>query len=90
LSFRERCEEIHNAFEDLPGLQLNGDRISPVKHLVLEKMNATREEDKAIMTKVVEKVRTIYLDEHNYGIFTKTLFSKKLHPKSLNATIWQP
>ena len=56
---RERCEEMHNAFEDLPGLQLNGDRISPVKHLVLRKMNATRDEDKAVMTEVVEKVRHV-------------------------------
>ncbi len=55
-SLRERCEEIHNVFEDLPGLKLNGDRISPVKHLVLRKMNATREEDKAVMTKVVNRV----------------------------------
>lgn len=53
---RERCDEMHNAFEDLPGLKLNGDRISPVKHLVLREMNSTREEDKAIMTKVVNKV----------------------------------
>ena len=56
---RERCEEIHNAFEDLPGMRLNGDRISPVKHLVLRNMNASREEDKAVMTEVVERVRRI-------------------------------
>ena len=57
INSRERCEEIHNAFEDLPGLKLNGDRISPVKHLVLRNMNASREEDKAVMTEVVERVR---------------------------------
>ena len=54
---RERCEEIHNAFEDLPGMKLNGDRISPVKHLVLRNMNASREEDTAVMTEIVERVR---------------------------------
>ena len=55
--YRERCEEIHNAFEDLPGMKLNGDRISPVKHLVLRNMNASREEDTAVMTEIVERVR---------------------------------
>ena len=56
-NFRERCEEIHNAFEDLPGMKLNGDRISPVKHLVLRSMSASREEDKAVVNEIVERVR---------------------------------
>lgn len=54
---RDRCEEIHNAFEDLPGLKLNGDRISPVKHLVLRNMKASREEEKAVMTEIVDRSR---------------------------------
>lgn len=36
---------------------LRGDRISPVKHLVLKMKSDNREEDKATMTKVVNKVR---------------------------------
>ena len=41
-------------------MKLNGDRISPVKHLVLRKMNASREEDKAVVNEVVERVRHIW------------------------------
>ena len=38
-------------------MKLNGDRISPVKHLVLRSMSASREEDKAVVNEIVERVR---------------------------------
>ena len=41
-------------------MKLNGDRISPVKHLVLRNMSASREEDKVVVNDVVERVRHIW------------------------------
>ena len=41
-------------------MKLNGDRISPVKHLVLRNMSASREEDKEVVNEVVERVRPLH------------------------------
>ena len=44
-------------------MKLNGDRISPVKHLVLRNINASREEDKAVVNDVVERVRQLAVED---------------------------
>jgi hypothetical protein len=50
------AEELHTAFEDLPGLTLSGDRISPVKHLRLKSSSGDRDKDKRMMYELVKKV----------------------------------
>lgn len=52
----ELAEEMHNAFEDLPGLVLIGDRISVVKHLRLKEPHESRQEDRAILNDIVLRV----------------------------------
>lgn len=54
---RDRCEAVHDAFEGFGELELDGDRLSPVKHLrVVESRRKSAEEDKKLLRKIVAKV----------------------------------
>ena len=54
---RERCETVHDAFEGLEGLELHGDRLSPVKHLrIIESRRKSIDEDKKLLRKIVLEV----------------------------------
>ena len=53
----EICEEMHNCFENLPGLKLIGDRISPVKHLRLKRNGESREKDRKTLHEIVLRAR---------------------------------
>ena len=54
---QERSEVMHTVFEHIEGLELYGDRISPVKHLRLKKQSSERETDKRILGQIVVRVR---------------------------------
>ena len=51
---REKCQVMHDAFDGIDGLELSGDRLSPVKHLRLaESMRKSQEDDKKLLKKIV-------------------------------------
>ena len=51
---RDKCQVLHDAFDGIEGLELSGDRLSPVKHLRLaESRRKSREEDKKLLKKLV-------------------------------------
>eukprot|EP00095_Tigriopus_kingsejongensis_P010689 maker-scaffold261_size233860-snap-gene-1.28 protein:Tk10689 transcript:maker-scaffold261_size233860-snap-gene-1.28-mRNA-1 annotation:"hypothetical protein DAPPUDRAFT_301811" len=54
---RELAEEVHNGFEDIPGLELIGEQFSPVKHLRLKEPDSERETDKAIVNAIILQAR---------------------------------
>jgi len=59
---QENALEVHNHFEAIDGMTLNGDRISPVKHLrlarnVVNRFSLTREKEKSIMRSICEMAR---------------------------------
>jgi len=59
---QENALEVHNHFEAIDGMTLNGDRISPVKHLrlarnVVNRFSLTREKEKSIMRSICELAR---------------------------------
>ncbi len=60
---KQKAELVHDTFDNLKGLELFGDRISPIKHLRTKKSNLARNEQKNLLRKIGAKV-TIYLLLH--------------------------
>lgn len=54
---QERSETLHEAFKQIEGMELIGDRISPVKHLRLKKQSSDRSVDKDILGQLVVRVK---------------------------------
>ena len=58
----ENCEIVHDAFNSIHGLELYGDRISPIKHLRMSKnlfassCSNNRQKAKKIMQRIVDEV----------------------------------
>ena len=61
----ENCGLVQDAFSDIYGLEMYGDRVSPIKHLrmsdefIKTHSNGDRQQIKKIMQQIVDKVRTI-------------------------------
>ena len=53
---QERSEALHEAFEHIEGLELFGDKISPVKHLRVKRQSPDRKVDKGILGHIVVRV----------------------------------
>ena len=61
-TLHENCEYVHDAFSTIHGLELYGDRISPIKHLQMsarfcaDYCNNNRSNIKKMMQKIVDSV----------------------------------
>ena len=86
---QERALEMHNSFEDLPGLVLVGNRESVVKHLRLRETHDTREQDRRVLDKIVVKVRFCFwllrVSLRVQGSAYRPVFTK--YPRSLAVSL---
>ena len=61
-TLHENCEYVQDAFSNIYGLEIFGDRISPIKHLQMPQKfcrtycNNNRQKIKKIMQKIVDSV----------------------------------
>ena len=64
-TLHENCEYVQDAFSNIHGLDLYGDRISPIKHLQLSESfcadycNNNRSNIKKVMQEIVDSVRIL-------------------------------
>ncbi len=54
---QEKAHLAQEYFSDLPGLSLQGDSLSVVKHLRVANSNGNREDDKHILNQIVMEVK---------------------------------
>lgn len=59
LELQDKCRQLHVALSTLPDkVEVSGDDISPVKHLRLTESTGNREEDEALLRKIVDKAES--------------------------------
>lgn len=56
---KHNCQRVHEKLSRIPGIQVNGDPIAPIKHVRLEELNDDRSLNEQTLEKIVDKAREL-------------------------------
>ncbi|XP_069127526.1 serine palmitoyltransferase 1-like [Argopecten irradians] len=56
---KHNCQRVHEKLSRIPGIQVNGDPIAPIKHVRLEELNDDRSLNEQTLDKIVDKAREL-------------------------------